>query len=120
MHFSKKREEGQREDFEIGHQSYSCLSFAICFSYLDDSCVARRHLDVVGCFSHPRGLEALPYIIHQEGARVGKPCAMGMHVPHVEKLSYPNASGTLAARYDFPCRGQSSCKLTSNVSSSDI
>lgn len=82
--------------------SYSCLSFSIFFSYLDDSCVARRHLDVVGHFSHPRGLAALPYIIHQAGARVGNTCAMGMHVPHVEKLSYPNASGTLVVKHDFP------------------
>lgn len=64
--------------------------------------MARRHLDVVGHFSHLRGLEALPYIIHQARARVGNTCAMGMHVPHVEKLSYPNASGTLVVKHDFP------------------
>ena len=64
--------------------------------------MARRHLDVVGHFSHLRGLEALPYIIHQARARVWNTCAMGMHVPHVEKLSYPNASGTLAVKHDFP------------------
>ena len=116
----RRGRKGRERTLRLGISLTHAFHLQFFFSYLDDFCVARRHLDVVGRFSHPRGLEALPYIIHQAGARVGKPRAMGMHVPHVEKLSYPNASGTLAARYDFPCRGQSSCKLTSSVSSSDI
>lgn len=99
---NKKREEGQREDVEIEHQ---CLIHAFHFQFFFLTWMIPVWLGGIwmlwGTFLIS-GLEALPYIMHQARARVGNTCAMGMHVPHVEKLSYPNASGTLAVKHDFP------------------
>lgn len=79
------------------------LFILVFLSYLGGYCAPRGHLEIVGTLLVPM---AVGTTVHNSvgRARDGRPLAVWMNVPHVDKWSCPNATGATAERHDFPQR----------------